>query len=399
MRTNLRIFVSILLLCFCCGLSAQTFDKEHTIVGGYLRNSHMLNGLDIYDRLIESHDCATAGVTVGLHTLPGDNEYYGWAYNYPQYGFGFQYSNMSGIKCQPGSGLGDVYTLYGYTQIDFVKTRYFSFGPNLELGASYLTRKWDAVNNPKNLFVGTKVLVFLGMGVEASFHITPQWEMGMDVMLSHRSNGMLKVPNYGLNELGASVFLKYSINDRYLGRRGPRPELPDLKNWIFDIYFTGGVHSCDPERHVYEDAIAASGEENKWSQSKSWTRLNIGGTVAYRYHPMFSTGVGLDVFYTGNWKKLAECYEQKYGETVKTSPIYVGAYIQQSIYYKNFEVGIGLGVYLYKKLAIEDSTWNYQRTLLRYHIPKAGDIFFGIAMRAHQFDRSDTIEFCFGKRF
>ena len=124
-----------------------------------------------------------------------------------------------------------------------------------------------------------------------------------------------------------------------------------------------------------------------------------------RYHPLFATGIGLDLSYTQNWKRLAEyaaiqaAHDGQPATTPQTCPVYLGAYIQQSFFYKNVEIGIGLGVYLFKKLAIEDSTWNYQRTLIRYHIPKAGNIFFGFAMRAHKFDRSDTLEFSFGKRF
>lgn len=104
--------------------------------------------------------------------------------------------------------------------------------------------------------------------------------------------------------------------------------------------------------------------------------------------------------YTENWRRLAEYWELTHdGEKTSTCPVYVGAYLQQSFYYRNVEVGIGLGVYLFKKLGIEDSKWNYQRALIRYHFPKAGGIFLGFAMRAHSFDRSDTLEFSFGKRF
>lgn len=193
--------------------------------------------------------------------------------------------------------------------------------------------------------------------------------------------------------------MRYDLSDRHLGRRGASPERPEFKKWLFDIYFSGGVHSCDAERGLYLEHVLKEGEENRWGSFRPWLRLNLGGTALFRYHPIFATGIGLDVSYTQNWKRLGEYYELVHGTAAKTCPVYVGAYLQQSFFYRNVEVGIGLGVYLFKKLGIEDSTWNYQRALIRWHLPKAGNIFLGFAMRAHRFDRSDTLEFSLGKRF
>lgn len=409
-RQMKKIINNILLILFA-GLTvqelhAQKLDQEHLNVSVYTGDTHMLNALHIYDKLINTKDCIRAGVTVGVNTKPSDNNYWAWAWNLPQYGLGFSYTNMGGIKCRPGSSLGDVYSLYGHAHFDIVRTRHFTFGPNMEFGASYITKTWNAVTNPLNSFVGTPVLVMVGMGLEAGFHLTPQWEIGLNAMLIHRSNGMLKVPNHGLNEIAGNLYLKYNLAERHLGGRGPKPEEPEYRKWIYDIYFSGGVHSCDVERSIYQDIVLPEkGGPDEWANSKQWLRLNLGGTVSYRYHPLFATGIGLDLTYTQNWKRLAE-YGQilaKHEGTVPTTtdlcPVYLGAYIQQSFFYKNVEIGIGLGIYLFKRLGIEDSTWNYQRTLIRYHIPKAGNIFFGFAMRAHKFDRSDTLEFSFGKRF
>lgn len=306
---------------------------------------------------------------------------------------------MGGIQTVPGSSLGDVYTVFGYSHFDFFRSRHFSFGANVETGLSYITKKWNAETNPMNLYVGSSVLVMVGVGLEAAFNITPRWEAGLNATIAHRSNGMLRTPNFGLNELALGLFARYSLCDRYLDRRGAAPLRPDFKRWNYDIYFSSGVHSCDAERGVYLDKVLKKGDENRWGSFRPWLRLNLGAEVSYRYHPLFATGVGVDVSYTENWRRLAEYWELAHdGETTSTSPIYVGAYIQQSFYYRNVEVGLGLGVYLFKRLGIEDSKWNYQRTLIRYHFPKAGGIFLGFAMRAH-FDRSDTLEFSFGKRF
>lgn len=395
-----KILFTLLLLLAAAGFArAQKIDREHVSVSASVRGSHLLNGLNIYENLARTHDCATAVLSFGVNTRPSDDNWYAWAYNFPHYGLGLSYSNMGGIRCVPGSSLGDAYTLFGYSHFDFLRSRYFSLGTNVELGLSYMTKKWNAQTNPQNYYVGSSVLVMVGVGLEAAFNITPRWEAGLNATVTHRSNGMLRTPNFGLNELALGLFARYNLNDRYLGKRGAAPPCPDFRRWNYDLYFSGGVHSCDAERAVYLDKVLQEGGENRWGSFRPWIRLNLGATVSYRYHPVFATGVGLDVSYTENWKRLAEYYELVNGEKTSTCPVYVGAYLQQSFHYKNVEVGIGLGVYLFKKLGIEDSKWNYQRALVRYHFPKAGGIFLGFAMRAHSFDRSDTLEFSFGKRF
>lgn len=378
----------------------QKIDKEQVNVSAFARNSHLLNGLNIYGNLAQTHDCATAGFSFGVNTNPSDDNWYAWAYNFPHYGLGVSYSNMGSIRCVPGSFLGDAYTLFGYSHFDLLRARYFSLGTNVELGLSYMTKKWNAQTNPLNYYVGSSVLVMVGVGLEAAFNITPRWEAGLNATVTHRSNGMLRTPNFGLNELALGLFARYNLSDRYLGKRGAAPLRPDFKRWNYDVYFSAGVHSCDAERGVYLDKVLQEGEENRWGSFRPWLRLNLGAEVSYRYHPVFATGVGVDMSYTENWRRLAEYWELTHdGEKTSTCPVYVGAYLQQSFYYRNVEVGIGLGVYLFKKLGIEDSKWNYQRALIRYHFPKAGGIFLGFAMRAHSFDRSDTLEFSFGKRF
>lgn len=387
-------------------IHAQKMDEEHLCIGTYVGNSHMLNVLNIYENLLRTTDCLTAGINVGVRTRPSDCNYWAWAWNLPTYGIGFSFSNMSGMHFRPGSSLSDVYTLYGYSHFDFVRAGGFSFGPDIEFGVSYTPKTWDPALNPANFFVGTQLLVMVGVGLEAGYHFAPRWEAGISAMLTHRSNGMTKVPNHGLNEFRSSLYMRYDLNGKEIRDRGPMPEEPGYSRLSFDIYFSGGVHNCDVERVIYQDIILPqNGGKDEWRKSKQWLRLNLGGTVSCKYHPLLSTGIGMDLTYTQNWRRLAEYAEIKAGhETgrevhVSTCPVYLGAYIQQSFHYRNLEIAVGLGIYLFKKLAIEDSTWNYQRVMIRYHFPEMQGLFVSFGFRANMFDRSDNLEFTIGKRF
>lgn len=374
----------------CC--SAEDNDRISVAAGGGA--GYMVNSLDIYGNLIDTKVYGHGFAEVGFRSDKTD-DYYSWAFNRPTGSLGFSFLGTGAIQCKPGSSLGHLYTLYGCFQTDVLRTSCFSFGPYLDWGLTYTDKKYDASANPGNLYVGSNIIMLFGAGLEFRFHTDGHFEPGLRLGYAHRSNGMLKVPNFGLNMFQAGMFLKYNIDETEFRHRGSRPELPQFKHWAYDVYFSTGVHSCDVERGVNESLP----EKQKWEPGKQWLRLNLGASCNYQYHPIFSTGLGLDLFYTQNYKRLEECEKIMTGKELHLCPVYCGAYIQQNFHYKRVMASIGLGVYLYKNLGPEDSKWNYQRVAIKYFFDKAANVFLGFAMRAHSFDRSDTWEFTIGKRF
>lgn len=351
---------------------------------------YMLDALGIYDNLLEGKCFWQTGVAYGIRRVPS-GDFYDWAYNYPEYGARLFYTSTGSLAFKNDSCLGDMLTLQGFFKPNLYRNDIFSFGPVLNLGLSYTSVTWDPENNLNNWYVGSRVLVNLGFGLEARVQCGRRVSLAFQAVMSHRSNGMLQVPNWGLNNAECGVQLRYHLDEAPVFRRGTRPEMPAFKKIACDVYVTGGVHSCDAERAIVKECTG----EDIWA--KRYARLGIGTLVSYRYHPLFATGAGADIFYTGNWKRLEYC-SRLLGDPQKCSPVYAGLYINQSLYYKCLELGIGLGVYVFKRLGPEDSTWNYQRVHMRWHFVKTG-LFTGVALRAHRFDRSDTIEITLGKRF
>lgn len=376
---------TLLLVLLSTGLTAR---DSHISVAGGGGAGYMLNGLDIYTNLLNTKIYGHGFLELGYQTRADDNEFYSWAFNHPEMGFGLSYTGTGALECKNGSRLGDLYTVYGFFRCDIVKGNVFSFGPYLNFGLTYTPVKYDYYTNPYNTYVGSNLVILSALGLDGRFHLTRHLDIGIKAMLAHRSNGMLKVPNHGLNKFESGIYLRYSIAETPTGKRIGRPAVPEFKNWNWDVYCSGGVHSCDAERVIMDPP-----------DCKSWLRMNVGGNVYYRYHPIFSTGAGVDLFYTGNAPRLEECELVRSGQKVSLSPLYCGIYLMQNFHYRNVMVTMGFGAYLYKNLGPEDSKWNYQRISARFYIPSAGDIFVGFGMRAHSFDRSDTLEFIFGKKF
>lgn len=385
---------------------AQKINKDYLSVSVYGRESHMLNALNIYN-ILDSYDYPIVGATVGLNTKPEDGNWWEWAYNFPHYGLGFSYAAMSTLKFStPGQKpLGDIYNFYGWAQFDIIKTKRFAFGPMAEFGPAYAPKKFEFDSNTANRYVGSHVLVFIGVGLEARFMITPQWEIGAQSFIFHHSNGMMGVPNWGLNELGSTLYLRYHLAEPYMDRRKnvEKPQKPEFdKGFHFDVYASGAMHSCDAEFQVWKSNKVDPSK--KPDHFKKWGRAVLGVDMTYRYHPIFSTGIGADLFYTSNTKTLEECDRLLHGRTRENRhycPFYGGVYLLQEIFYKNFALQIGVGAYVYKNLGYEeDRGWMYQRVGFRYYLPKRiGGMFLGFDVRAHKFNESDCLEFTLGKRF
>ena len=396
--TPVIILLTVVMLSFAgMRLGAQPIEKDRLTITAYGGPGVMINALNIYEHLIDTKVYGCTNLEIGFQTRNTDNDFFAWAFNNPQMGIGLSYQSTGSLQFKNDSYLSDLYTLYGFFRGDIVRSGTFALGPFINLGGTFSPATYDYYSNPANTYVGTNFLVYIGLGLDGRFHAGKNTDIGLKTTVAHRSNGMLRVPNHGLNMFETAAYVRYAIGGTETVKRGSKPALPDLKKWNFDIYSSGGVHSCDVERHVGTSEKLP--EDQRWTECKQYLRLNLGGSVSYRYHPVFSTGLGVDFFYTGNAKALEKCQYIMTGETVDLDPFHFGVYIQQNFHYRNIAACVALGAYLYKNLGPEDSEWDYQRATLRYFMPSLGNMFIGFGFKAHMFDRSDTLEFTLGKRF
>lgn len=352
---------------------------------------YIFDGKDLYANMLDSYTYWHLGTSFG--TIRGKSDsIYDYAMNAPEYGVRASFTALGSLNFKPGARFGDLFTVHGFFKPNFYKGNVFSFGPLINAGLSFTRYAWDPVTDPRNLYLGSKVTVNLGVGLEARFQLHPLWSLALQVVGSHRSNGMLRVPNWGINNIDASFALRYHL-DPVLPASGKavKPASDVRKKFLYDIYFNGGVHSCDVDRNMTTEL---TGEP---VLGKAYAKFNLGGTVSYRYHTLFATGLGVDLMYAGNWKRMEELSGLT-GEKVTCSPVQVGFYIHQSLFYRHLEMGLDVGIYAYKKMGPEDSGLDYERISLRYNFESVG-LFVGTGCRFHHFDRSDTIEFTFGKRF
>ena len=388
-----RLFLIVMAMSMAFPAFSGILNKEHINVSVHGRYQHMLDWHGIYNDMLETHGSALMGVQVGLDTHASDGNWWANAYNYPSISLGFSYDNAGSMKSRPGTHFGDFYNVYLATEFDFFRAGIFSFGPVLEIGMSYTSQKYNPRRNVSNQFIGSKLLANLAGGLEASLRVRPQWELALTGYFVHHSNGMTHAPNLGTNQVAVGTKLKYYMAPQVTDRKTAleKPDYPRGLRW--NIYTAFGGHSCDWE-------LIAKGPESY--PAKFRLRAILGAEASYRYCRLLSTGIGIEGNYADNAYRETDILQLGKEDPKGYSPFYTSVHLAQYFHYSNLSVNFTVGLYTFKKTGlVEDISRCFQRIGVRYHLPsfKTGQMFVGLGMRAHYFDRSYCIEYGTGITF
>lgn len=391
-KARLSIF-AISLLAGICTMSAQSIDRNHLSISADGRYSHVLNGHNIYSNLIDTHNYGIFDTKIGLSTLPKDGNWFERAFNYPTFGIGLSYARMGALNFKNDSRLGDIINLYGFAEFNLVRTRQFKAGPLIELGMAYSSQNYDYYTNPKNLYIGSKVFAMLGAGLQAEWMFTPQWALQAGFYLTHHSNGMFRSPNQGINEMAVSLGVRHYLGQKaYEPKSAEAPQKPEYAKGIhYNLFAAAGVHSCPIEL----DGILASDDPARTPPARF--RGVMGTEAVWRYTPVFATGIGLEADLDANNYRQTDLLLKGQEDPDGYSPLRIGAYLKQEFWYRRISLHIAAGVYLYKRCGLtEDISRTFEKIGIRYHFGQQSGLFAGLDLRAHQFDRSYSVEWSLG---
>lgn len=390
------LFLYSCLLASVLTASAQSIDRNHLSISAGGRYSHVLDGHNFYSNLIDGHNYGIFDAKVGLSTRPEDGNWFERAFNYPTFGIGISYARIGALGFKNDSRLGDIVNLYGFAEFNLVRTRQFRAGPLLELGLAFTSQIYDYNRNPKNLYIGSKVLAIFGTGLQAEWMFTPRWALQAGVYLTHHSNGMLRSPNLGINEFSVGLGIRHYLEQKSFTRKSAdAPEKPEHKKAInWNVFAAAGVHSCPVEL----DGIRESDTPDQLAPARF--RGVMAAEAVWRYTPIFGTGIGLEADLDANHYRQTDLLLKGQEDPKGYSPLRLGAYIKQEFWYRRISVHIAAGVYMYKRCGLtEDISSTFEKIGLRYHFRQQGGLFAGLDLRAHQFDRSYSLEWAVGYTF
>lgn len=389
------LFVVIILLITSSIFAQDDNDKKLSFFGqnyyGFATNSNHLR---------KSNGYMTFDVAANYQTAPVNNNIFDYSYNYPILGVGISVSRFSEFLMDEGSFLPDVYTVYGSFERKLHSNDKFTSGFLLNLGITTNVCRYDPVNNPENTFLSSTIMCYFGGGFYAKTLIGKHFELGLDFMYRHYSNGMLSLPNGGIDVLGAGIFVQYNFYKKEPIVMTYIPEPSYNKGFQYHITFSGGIHSCRAEWKAYNEMV--EDVQQKQTTFAKHPKLSLSFDVMYRYALKYASGISLDLFYSSNIDELKQCDEIIYGNDilngVRYSAISLGISFVNELYYKNLAGYLAFGVYPYRELGLFCDEWHYEKAGLRYYFDDFHGLFAGFAIKAHNFD-AEYLEFSLGIRF
>ncbi|HTN44967.1 MAG TPA: acyloxyacyl hydrolase [Flavipsychrobacter sp.] len=151
--------------------------------------------------------------------------------NYPQVGLG-----MTVVRYGLDAIYGKCYSIYPNVQIPLLHTGRVAWTLRLGFGLSYMTKRyetapnWDTVNNA----IGSHINNFSIFNTTLRYKINKHWDVQAGAVFFHVSNASLRLPNMGINTVGAQVGLRYfpvSSEPEKIVR-----DLPGLKSrWLLQV--------------------------------------------------------------------------------------------------------------------------------------------------------------------
>ena len=172
----------------------------------------------------------------------------GNSYEYPlksRKGFKFQFVNFNNVK-----QLGYAISLSAFTEPILGANRKLFFSFPIEAGLIKLSRIYDPINNPKNLFFSSPISFYLSVGLQANFKINKQLLLQTAIQYQHISNGGIKMPNKGMNFTSYHAGLCYYLNEPNWQKSKLAKSENEVFKTQFEAYVLGTAKTLSPSNKL-----------------------------------------------------------------------------------------------------------------------------------------------------
>lgn len=306
-------------------------------------------------------------------------------HHYPLKGISLLYSDLGGAPC-----LGKAIACMPYLNFNLTRGErinlFFRFGA----GLGYLTRRFDRLENYKNIAIGSHWNAAIQMMYELRWRVFRRMELSAGLSLLHFSNGAMSVPNLGLNLATLNLGLAWKFNGGEVekrtiadyeslsvtGRLTERgwPKYP--RKWQFTVSALTGFSE-----------LYAAGGPKFMSYLLAAQALKPVGKKGKRF-----VGPGLDIQYDeANIESLI-----RLGTPLKSKAgaLRPGVNITHKLQFSHLSLITQIGCYLYTAYKVDG--YLYDRIALEYCFKKHYNLRLGI--KTHLFT-ADLIEYGLGYTF
>lgn len=241
--------------------------------------------------------------------------------------------------------LGNPVSVYVYQGAPFL---YFSdrlsLGYEWQFGAAFGWEHFNKETAYNNEAVSTSVTAHMGLGLKLLYSLSDRWQMSVGLSAKHFSNGNTSLPNSGVNYIGASIGIAYTINPQKEIRTNHNKnaiiEEADKGHWLYDITAYG----------AWRKRVATIGNppESQLCPGKF-------GVLGLQFSPLRSlnrwvaVGPSLDMQWDESGGLISHWIEGTYGEMIKFNrpsfikQINLGLSAHAELTMPIFSVNVGLG--------------------------------------------------------
>lgn len=199
----MKKIIIIFFLLFSVLVSSQTETKKYNNI-----QTDFFYGKPIeHDKKLKNAiDGNSYGILLSFNTVSTKNTTFNKLYNYPERGFSFLYQNFN------SDVLGEVFGGYRHYNYNLKNTP----SSNLKLisgfGLGYATKSYNAVTNPNNHAIGSKLLASAYLKLQF-FQLLKKEKLSVNtgISLIHFSNIAFKNPNLGINTVNLNVGFNYLL--------------------------------------------------------------------------------------------------------------------------------------------------------------------------------------------
>ncbi len=382
--------ICLMALPFVWGQPVSTPETISQAIEPFLRVSVQNGNILLQDRLLLTSQDEEGNI---FKTTKAISAEYGWHFlggetwhqtcKYPRMGMGFQY-----LHIMNRDELGHPFSVYGFYDGNFFRSKNFEFNSRLALGMAYGSRPYNPADPLPNDIICTKLNVFAEMGLGISVRLNHSLFMEPAFRFTHFSNGNTREPQKGLNIPAYSIGLR-----SYLGNTPAIPvksPLDDIEHRHEVLAFVGvaprQLDFIDNETFLHE------------TYGLVFLMANLHLGYNYTVSRRIKLGGGVDLIYDGtNGMKEAAMAGMPVKSAVPASDktglsVFLGG--ENAV--GRLSVIVSLN-YMVAQTRFPSSTRKLEQRLgFKYHV--LPNVFVGANVRAYRFAAAKAVEFNIGMR-
>lgn len=318
------------------------------------------------------------------------------------YGGAYQGIGVAWNNFRKRSELGNPYAFYLLQGAHIVKfAPRFSLNYEWNFGLSAPWKPYHPYENPQNRVIGSTVNAYISANFYFNYSLGQRFDILAGVALTHFSNGNTKLPNGGLNTIGAKLGLVYNFNNdkdiyRGLEYASPVPRFP--RHVSYDLIFFGSWR-----RRVVVD------NNEPIMLPDAYTVLGFSFSPMYNFGYRLRAGIALDGcygssanrYYVDNWDEYYSDETRRYrGETDFPKPplnrqLALGLSARAEFVMPYFTIGLGLGANFLH--GVGDLKACYQILSLKIEVTRNSFVHVGYSL--HNFRDPNFLMLGIGFRF